>query len=147
MNAFMRTPQAAAENPVNLIQRLKPLVDRILEGKSLAPPTHGATIQLLNNFSGAHYFAATRVPGPHQDASFAASFAMKKKVLRAQALNHGRGTCQRDVNYFQSLHRMLMGRFPTDADRKECEQEMEDLCWLHFGQAAVPDGVVAAVCR
>ncbi|CAK9100072.1 N-lysine methyltransferase SMYD2-A (Histone methyltransferase SMYD2-A) (SET and MYND domain-containing protein 2A) [Durusdinium trenchii] len=102
MNAFMRTQAAAAENPLNLIETLKPLVERVIEGSCLAPKTHNQTIQLLNNFSGAHYFAATRVPGPHQSASFAASFAYKKKVLRAQATNHGQGTCQRDMNYFMS---------------------------------------------
>ena len=119
MNSFMRTPAAAAENPMRLVEKLRPLVDRVTEGSNLAPKTHGETIQLLNNFSAAHYFAATRVPGPHQDASFAASFDCKKKVIRAQALNHGRGTSQRDVNYFQSLHRLLMGQFPTAADRRD----------------------------
>lgn len=33
-----------------------------------------------------------------------------------------------------------MGQFPTAADRKECEDELEDLCWLH-------NGVTARVCR
>eukprot|EP00406_Dinophysis_acuminata_P011564 CAMPEP_0179221712 /NCGR_PEP_ID=MMETSP0797-20121207/6337_1 /TAXON_ID=47934 /ORGANISM="Dinophysis acuminata, Strain DAEP01" /LENGTH=288 /DNA_ID=CAMNT_0020928513 /DNA_START=98 /DNA_END=962 /DNA_ORIENTATION=+ len=134
MNDFMRTPAAAAANPLDLIQKLEP-VAATLGGKcsgSKAPRAHPHSVQMLNNLSGAHYFAATRVPGPHRDASSKAALLHKRKVLSAMATNHGDGTPQRDGNYFMAMHRMLMGEFPTAKEKVLCEKELEELCLLHF---------------
>eukprot|EP00440_Ansanella_granifera_P075954 gb/GFBE01082425.1/.p1 GENE.gb/GFBE01082425.1/~~gb/GFBE01082425.1/.p1 ORF type:complete len:560 (+),score=126.55 gb/GFBE01082425.1/:1-1680(+) len=148
INAFMRSPDAAAANPLDLIAKIEPLATKVesMSGENLAPSTHWQTLQLFNNLAGAHYFAATRVPGPHRDASFAAAFLYKKKVLDANAANHG-GTPQRTVNYFQSLYRMLMGEFPTAEAKEACAKQMEELCLLHFGQTTLPAGVSSKVAR
>lgn len=61
--------------------------------------------------------------------------------------NHGEGTAQRDVNYFMVVHRMLMGEFPTAEERNACENELADLCMLHFGQVSLPLGITVPVCR
>eukprot|EP00929_Paragymnodinium_shiwhaense_P114320 TRINITY_DN82678_c0_g1_i1.p1 TRINITY_DN82678_c0_g1~~TRINITY_DN82678_c0_g1_i1.p1 ORF type:complete len:564 (+),score=40.91 TRINITY_DN82678_c0_g1_i1:62-1753(+) len=149
MNDFMRTPVAAAANPLDLIKKLEPLVSCLESDASgsNAPRAHPVSVQLLNNLAGAHYFAATRVPGPHCQASSKAALSYKRKVLMAMASNHGQGTAQRDVNYFMAFHRMLMGEFPTAEERTACEDELAELCMLHFGQVSLPAGITASVCR
>jgi len=149
MNDFMRTHTAASANPLDLVQKLEPLV-AFLESESVgskAPKAHTQSVQLLNSLSGAHYFAASRVPGAHTDASFKAALLYKQKVLSAMAANHGAGTAQRDINYFMAFHRMLMGEFPTAKEKAVWEKELEDLCLLHFGQVSMPVGVSALLCR
>jgi len=149
MNNFMRSHEAAAANPLDLIQKLEPVV-ATLDSKisvSKAPKAHTISVQMLNNLAGAHYFAATRVPGPHCQASSKAALLYKRKVLSAMAANHGDGTAQRDINYFAAVHRMLMGQFPSAEERSICEKELEDLCLLHFGQTSLPTGISDSVCR
>eukprot|EP00415_Alexandrium_ostenfeldii_P004214 UN4214 len=95
------------------------------EGHRLVPPLHQQTINILNNLlSAAHYLAATRVPGPHRHASFVSAHSYKK-VLALMAGLHG-GTSHRDLNYFQALHRMLMGEFQTTEDKSACQTELEE---------------------
>lgn len=147
MNAYMRTPEAASTNPIELIEVLRPVVEAAKGTRSPAPPGHPSTLQLLNNLANCYYFAATRVPGAHRTDSLTSFLDLKRRFLAAYAKNHGSGVNQRDVNYFLALYRMLMSEFPTEAQRVSCQKELEELCLLHFGEPSLPDGLSVLVGR
>ena len=151
LNHFLASPEAAMMNPLELVHMLEPAVKECLEhGTAL---NHPFVQQLVNNLANAHYFAATRVPGPHQTASLKAFLHFKRLGMDQQVLPFAvPGACvlQRDPDYFMSLHRILMVENAA-LDKSDCEylrkcrREVRELCLTHFGQKQLPDFLASQV--
>jgi len=144
-NEFMWTHSAAQADPRELVKKLNPVVELATVGRvNGAPPNHLQSLQLLNNLANCHYFVATRIPGPHRKTSLGAFFDIKERFMTAYEANHGK-TMQRDTNYVQSLHRVIMGDFSDKDKKKMWERKLVETCVWHFGQRNIPVGVTTAV--
>mmetsp|Transcript_137410 Transcript_137410/g.438510 ORF Transcript_137410/g.438510 Transcript_137410/m.438510 type:complete len:368 (+) Transcript_137410:66-1169(+) len=144
-NEFMRTHSAAQADPRELVKKLNPVAELATVGRvNGAPPNHLQSLQLLNNLANCHYFVATRIPGPHRKTSLGAFFDIKERFMTAYEANHGK-TMQRDTNYVQSLHRVLMGDFSDKDKKKMWERKLVETCVWHFGQRSIPVGVTTDV--
>ena len=151
LNHFLASPEAAMMNPLELVHMLEPAVKECLEhGTAL---NHPFVQQLVNNLANAHYFAATRVPGPHQTASLKAFLHFKRLGMDQQVLPFAvPGACvlQRDPDYFMGLRRILMVENAA-LDKSDCEylrkcrREVRELCLTHFGQKQLPDFLASQV--
>ncbi|CAJ1376203.1 unnamed protein product [Effrenium voratum] len=138
-NEFMAKDGAARGNEIQKAMALETRMHTATASKSI-PPRHPQILQLANNVANCYFYAA-KMPGKNQDACWEGFWKYKTQYMSGLEANHG-STKQRDLHYLLSLRRMLSAKFPTPAERLQCQEKYTSLCLLHFGEPDIPQSIL-----
>lgn len=140
-NIYMKSREASMADPRKLVEMLNPLAPGLND-----PPRHVECLSLLNNLSNSHYFVGSRMSGPHQEASIRNFLKYKEQYMASFDLTE-KWTNHKDLNYFRSLHRILMCDFPSHAMKRKWTKRKIEACLLLFGQPDIPAGILEDVLK